>query len=257
MDLGTLIGLIFTVIIVFIAIAVGPSLLIFVNIPSILIVIGGTVGVTLIKFQLSKILNSVKIAIMSAFFEKTESPKELIELAAELSKMVQKDGILALEGYQVKNKFFGKGVELMVDGHDPEFIKTVLLNEMRTSIEQSEQGESIFRQIGDAAPAMGMIGTLVGLIQMLAGMDDPSNIGPAMAVALLTTLYGALIAQVFALPLAEKLFLRSKQDREMQALILASIISIQQGQSPSVMTRLLESYINAPEDSGKKAPAKK
>ena len=243
MDLGTLIGFIAAIVIVLIAILIGSGIGIFVNVPGIFIVFGGTIGVTLMRYRISTIMTSFKIAIQTAFFEKTESPRELIDIAIEIGRIAQKDGVLALEGKKVKNKFFEKGLGLLVDGHDPEFIGAVLGNEMRKSIKEAEEGETLFRSIGDAAPAMGMIGTLVGLVQMLATMDDPSAIGPAMAVALLTTLYGSLVAQVFAIPLADKLGAKSEMEKEMMELIIESVTSITKGVSPRVMQELLETYL--------------
>lgn len=256
MDLGTLIGLIASIIVVLVAILIGSSIVIFINIPSILIVLGGTVGVTLIKWPLSTIVNSFKIAIMTALFDKSESPREMIDLATEISRIVQKEGVLALENYPIKNKFLSKGINLVVDGHDPDFIKQVLQNEMNKSIKESDVGKKLFEGIGESAPAMGMIGTLVGLVQMLATMDDPNAIGPAMAVALLTTLYGSLIAQVFALPIAEKLAKKSAREKDMMSLIIESVFSIQIGQNPRVMSELLETFLSDDEDkSVKKKPA--
>lgn len=243
MDLGTLIGFIGAVVIVLIAILIGSSITIFIDIPSIFIVFGGTIGVILIRYRLSSILTSFKVAFQTAFFEKTESPRELIDIAIEVGRIAQKDGVLALEGKKVKNKFFEKGLGLVVDGHDPEFIGAVLGNELRKSIKESEDGETLFRSIGDSAPGMGMIGTLIGLVQMLATMDDPSAIGPAMSVALITTLYGSLIAQVFAIPFSDKLAQKSQMEKETMELIIESVTSITKGLSPRVMQELLETYL--------------
>lgn len=241
MDLGTLIGLIVTVIMVLIAI--GTNIIYFIDIPSVMIVVGCTIGVTLVKYRLNEIINSFKIAIMAAFFDKSESPQELIELATSLTKIVQKDGIIALEGQEIKNPYFSKGIDLVMDGHSPEFTEKVLRNEMSKTIEESEIGINLLSGMGDAAPAMGMIGTLIGLVIMLQNMADPSAIGPGMAIALITTLYGAIIAQIFCVPLAEKLKLRNKDTKDMLELIIQSVLCIQQGQSSIVMNQLLETYV--------------
>lgn len=243
-------------VIVLIAILIGSSITIFIDIPSIFIVFGGTIGVILIRYRLASIVNSFKVAIMTAFFEKSESPRELIDMAIEIGRIAQKDGVLALEGKKVKNKFFEKGLGLVVDGHDPEFIGAVLGNEMRKSIKESEDGETLFRSIGDSAPGMGMIGTLIGLVQMLATMDDPSAIGPAMAVALITTLYGSLIAQVFAIPFADKLAQKSQMEKDTMELIIESVTSITKGLSPRVMQELLETYLPGEQFAPKNAKPK-
>jgi chemotaxis protein MotA len=241
MDLGTLIGLIITVILVLIAI--GTNIIYFIDIPSVMIVVGCTIGVTLVKYRLNEIINSFKIAVMAAFFDKTESPQELIELATSLTKIVQKEGVIALEGQEIKNPYFSKGIDLVMDGHSPEFTEKVLRNEMSKKIEESEVGVNLLTGMGDAAPAMGMIGTLIGLVIMLQNMSDPGAIGPGMAIALITTLYGAVIAQIFCIPLAEKLKLRNKDTKDMLELIIQSVLSIQQGQSAIIMNQLLETYV--------------
>jgi len=244
MDLGTLIGLIATVVIVLAAI--NTSILYFIDIPSVLVVVGGTLGVTLIKYRLNELIKSFTLAIQAAFFEKTESPQELIELATSLTKIVQKEGVIALEGQEIKNNYFAKGINLVMDGHSPEFTEKVLRNEMTKAIEESDTGVNMLSGMADSAPAMGMIGTLIGLVIMLQNMSDPDAIGPGMAIALITTLYGAVIAQVFCIPLAEKLKLRTKETKDMLELIIQSVLSIQQGQSAIIMNQLLETYVKKP-----------
>ncbi|MQM39475.1 Chemotaxis protein PomA [wastewater metagenome] len=157
--------------------------------------------------------------------------------------MARKEGLLALENYEVDNPFLQQGVQLLADGHEPEFVKKVLGQEIDLSIERAERGENVFRALGDVAPAMGMIGTLIGLVQMLSNMDDPKKIGPAMAIALLTTLYGAVIANAIALPLADKLAARNTEERLNRTLILEGLISIQEGLNPRVIEELLKTYL--------------
>jgi len=243
MDLGTLVGLILTLVVIIIGILLSAGLILFVDGPSIMIVFGATIGVTLVKWKLNQIVSLSTFAIKTVFFEQSEEPRELIAIAEDLAKTVQREGVLALESVQVKNSLFNKGIQLMVDGHAPEFVRGVLENEARVQIEMSDKGETLFRGIGDSAPGMGMIGTLVGLIIMLNNMSDPSSIGPAMAVALITTLYGALIAQVFAIPLADKLALNAKKNKEYMYIIIESVHSMQTGQAPRVMVELLNTFL--------------
>ena len=162
---------------------------------------------------------------------------------------------LKIPGQEVSNEFLKKGIQLCVDGHEPDFVRNMLNKDINLTIERHDVGQGIFKSIGDVAPAMGMIGTLVGLVQMLASMDDPKMIGPAMAVALLTTLYGAIIANAFALPIADKLAHRSKEERCNKKLILETVGAIQQGLNPRVMEELLKTYLpgNQREDKGKEA----
>lgn len=242
MDLATLIGLIGAFGIIATAIVIGGSALIFLNVPSLLIVGLGTVMVVLMKFPLAHFFSAFKIA-MKAFLHKPEDPQSLIREGVELANIARKEGVLGLEGREIANPFLERGIQLCVDGHEPEFVRQMLTKDVNLTIERHERGQAIFRAIGDVAPAMGMIGTLIGLVQMLTNMDDPKAIGPAMAIALLTTLYGAIIANAFAIPIADKLALRSDEERLNKALILEAINAIQEGINPRVMEELLKTYL--------------
>ncbi len=242
MDLATLVGILGAFGIIISAIIFGGSAIIFLNVPSLLIVGGGTLFAVLIKFPLGHFLMAVKVAA-KAFFNKAEDPLKLINEGVQLAHIARKEGVLGLEGQEIDNEFLKRGIQLSVDGHEPEFVRTMLGKDINLTIERHERGQAIFKAIGDVAPAMGMIGTLIGLVQMLSAMDDPKSIGPAMAVALLTTLYGAVIANAFALPIADKLAHRSQEERLNKALILETISSIQEGLNPRVMEELLKTYL--------------
>ena len=242
MDLATLVGLLGAFGIILVAMILGGSALLFVNVPSLLIVVVGTLFAVLIKFPMGHFLAAFKIA-MKAFINKAENPANLIEEGVQLANIARKEGVLGLEGQDIQNEFLKRGIQLCVDGHEPEFVRSMLGKDINLTIERHERGQAIFKSMGDTAPAMGMIGTLIGLVQMLSAMDDPKSIGPAMAVALLTTLYGAIIATAFALPIADKLALRSKEERLNKALILETISSIQEGLNPRVMEELLKTYL--------------
>jgi chemotaxis protein MotA len=244
MDLATLVGLLGAFGIIIAAIFFGGSAIIFVNIPSLLIVGGGTLFAVLMKFPLPHFFTAFKVAA-KAFFAKTEDPVKLIEEGVLLANIARKEGVLGLEGQDIENEFLERGIQLCVDGHEPDFVRTMLGKDINLTIERHERGQAIFKAIGDVAPAMGMIGTLIGLVQMLSAMDDPKAIGPAMAVALLTTLYGAIIANAFALPIADKLAHRSQEERLNKGLILETISSIQEGLNPRVMEELLKTYLPA------------
>lgn len=243
MDIATLIGLIGVVGVLVGAIATGDAGAdTFLDIPSIIIVVGGTLTATLIKFPLGEVLGAFKVALR-AFFAKFDKPADLISETVELASIARKQGLLALDGKEIGNKFLERGIQLLVDGNEPEVVQRVLDQDIDQMISRHEQGEGIFRAIGDVAPAMGMIGTLIGLVQMLSNMSDPKSIGPSMAVALLTTLYGAVIANAFALPVADKLAFRSVQERVSKSLILESVVAIQKGLNPRVMEELLKAYL--------------
>ncbi|HHJ14383.1 MAG TPA: flagellar motor protein PomA [Gammaproteobacteria bacterium] len=242
MDLATLIGLVGAVGIIAAAMVLGGSVLLFINVPSLLIVVLGSLFAVLIKFPLGHFLGAFKVA-MKAFFAKSEDPRKLIEEGVELANIARKEGVLGLEGQDIQNEFLKRGIQMCVDGHEPAFVRNMLSKDINLTIERHERGQAIFKALGDVAPAMGMIGTLIGLVQMLSAMDDPKAIGPAMAVALLTTLYGAIMATVFALPIADKLAHRSQEERLNKALILETISSIQEGLNPRVMEELLKTYL--------------
>ena len=243
MDIATLLGLFIGVSVVTLAIMTGSSLEIFLNLPGILIVLGGTFAATLIKFPISGVFVAFFVGIKAAFVNEHESPGEIINLTMRLVKRARKVGLLGLEKVKVKNTFFRKGVELCVDGRDVDFIRKMMTREMDLAIQRQEVGERVFRAIGESAPAFGMVGTLVGLVQMLSSMSDPTSIGRAMAVALLTTLYGVLIAQLIALPISDKLEAKNEIERANRVLIIEAIVQIHDRNNPAAVLDILEAYL--------------
>ncbi len=243
MDIATLIGLITGSSIVILAISSGSQLWDFVNFPGLAIVIGGTMAATFIKFRLSSVFSAFGLAFKTTFLERTDDPLKLIQQVRDLASVVRKDGILGLESFEVDSAFLKKSINLCVDGHPPEFVEEVLIQEVEQSIERYEIAEKVFRGIAETAPGLGMLGTLIGLVQMLNNMEDPSSIGPAMAVALLTTFYGAFIAQMMAIPLADKLQVKALDEHRNMALIITSIQSILKGQNPRVLSEVLTAYV--------------
>ena len=242
MDIASIVGLILAYVIIGGAIMLGGPFIIFVNVPSMLVVIGGTFAVTLMRVTLANFLGSFKIGL-KGFFYKLDKPQTLIEESVDLANVARKEGILALEGREISNSFLERGIGLCIDGHAPEVVKNLLSKDINMSIERHTTGADMFKAMAVYAPAMGMIGTLIGLVQMLSNMSDPAAIGPAMAVALLTTLYGAIIANAFASPLAEKLILISGYEKLNKDLILESIAGIQEGTNPRVLKQLLNAYL--------------
>ncbi|HEY5717667.1 MAG TPA: flagellar motor protein PomA [Motiliproteus sp.] len=250
MDIATLVGLLGSFGIIISAIVLGGSAGVFVNPPSFLIVVGGTLLVVLMKFTMAQFLSSLKAA-GKAFMFKSNSPEDLIAETVELADAARKGGLLSLEEKQVSNDFMQRGIQLLVDGHDPEVVKVLLNKDKVKAEERHELAIAMFKAMGDVAPAMGMIGTLVGLVQMLSNMDDPKAIGPAMAVALLTTLYGAVIANMIAIPIADKLARRNGEEAGNKALIIDGLLAIQAGQNPRVIDSMLRNYLAE----GKRGPA--
>jgi chemotaxis protein MotA len=220
----------------------GGSADMFINVPSLLIVVVGTLFVVLMKFSLGQFLGAVKVAI-KAFSFKLSKPEEIITEVVELADVARKGGLLSLEGKEVSNDFLNGGIQLLVDGHEPDIVKALLTKDMYQTLERHEWGAKIFTAIGDVGPAMGMIGTLVGLVAMLANMDDPKSIGPSMAVALLTTLYGAMLANMFALPIADKLSLRRAEEGRVKSMVIDALLAIQGGQNPRVINSMLKAYL--------------
>lgn len=253
MDIATVIGMGAGVVLVVGAIILGGNAGIFINVPSLIIVVGGTLAATMMKYSLSDMANTVSV-MMKSFFTKSTPPLEMIDRIKELADVVRREGMLALEGRDFGDAFLAKGLGMLIDGTEPEQVSAVLERDLYYMRERHKKGQSILKGMGATAPAFGMIGTLIGLVQMLAAMDDPSNIGPAMAVALLTTLYGAVIANVICLPMADKLDLRSKEETLIRELILAGIGGIVRGDHPRLIEEHLKVFLSPkerpPEDDG-------
>lgn len=243
MDLATLIGLIGGLAFVVMAMVLGGSLMMFVDVTSILIVVGGSTFVVLMKFTMGQFFGAAKIA-GKAFMFKADEPEDLIAKIVEMADAARKGGFLALEEMEISNSFMQKGIDLLVDGHDADVVRATLQKDIALTDERHEFGSGVFRAFGDVAPAMGMIGTLVGLVAMLSNMDDPKAIGPAMAVALLTTLYGVVLANMVFFPIADKLSLRREQETLNRRLIMDGVLAIQDGQNPRVIDSYLKNYLN-------------
>jgi chemotaxis protein MotA len=242
MDLATVIGLVGGGGIVLLAIILGGSVGIFFNVPSVLIVVGGTFATALIRFGMGDVLNSMKVA-NNAFATKLSVPEQVIKEIVNLANIARKNGLIVLEQQPIADHFLKKAIMYCVDGHEAEFIEEVLNKEVSLTVERHDIGRKVFSGMGDSAPAFGMIGTLVGLVQMLSTMGDPSTIGPAMAVALLTTLYGALIANIVMIPIADKLSLRSREEERNRKLIIEGVLGILKGLNPRVMEEFLETFL--------------
>ena len=220
----------------------GGDVIIFFDVPSVLIVAVGSHFVILMKYSMPQFIGAAKGG-MKILNYKSQSPEELIEKIVELADAARKGGLLSLESAEIPNEFMNKGINLLVDGHDGEVVKNILSGEVKMASSRHQLTAGIFKSLGDVAPAMGMIGTLVGLVAMLANMDDPKTIGPSMAVALLTTLYGALIANMIAIPISDKCLLRDDEEKLTNQQIIDGLLSIQSGQNPRVIEQALMGYI--------------
>ena len=178
-----------------------------------------------------------------AFGKSLEKPDELISQLVEFASIARKDGMIALEGQEIDNPFMEKAIGMLVDGAEEEMITKSLTQDIESMKLRHKLGAAIFSSWGEVAPAMGMIGTLIGLIQMLGNMSDPKSIGPAMAIALLTTMYGAILANCFCIPISQKLGNRSETESANCELILEGCLFIQKGGNPRILTDLLIPFV--------------
>jgi len=242
MDLATLIGIIGAFLVVIYSMVLSGGLMMFFDFPSVLMVLVGSVFVVLMKFSMSQFLGAMKVA-GRAFSYKLTEPTELIAEVVVLADSARKGGLLTLEGKEVSSDFLKKGIQLLVDGHEADVVRGVLKKDLNQTLERHDTGQKIWRAFGDVGPAMGMIGTLVGLVAMLSNMSDPKSIGPAMAVALLTTFYGAILANMVAMPIADKLVLRKAEEARIKSMMIDGLLGIQAGQNPRVIEEMLRTYL--------------
>ncbi|MEZ6018748.1 MAG: motility protein A [Planctomycetota bacterium] len=245
MDLNTLIGGFLTFAIVFVAMAMGPGGVgIFIDVPSLAIVFGGTIGVTMVAFPTNDLKPFVKIFLVTAMRKKV-TPTEEIERIVTYANLARKEGLLALESklQSVDDSFFAKGIQLVIDGFGADTVRDIMELEAEWEKQRHETGRKIMDQMGAFAPAFGMIGTLVGLVQMLQDLSDPSSIGVGMATALLTTLYGAVGANMVFIPVAGKLEMVAKQSSLLRALMIEGIVAIQSGEKPQLIKEKLKGFL--------------
>ncbi len=244
MDLGTVVGLVLSLTLLGGAMAMGVGLGPYIDVPSILIVFGGTTGALLIGFRMEQMKNLFKI-FMVAIKPTQENIPELIKKMVDYSTKARRDGILALENdaNNEANEFLKKGLSMAVDGNEPDNIRDLLEIEMEQTSSRHKNNADIFDRMAGFAGAMGMIGTLIGLVAMLLNMAAPSAIGPAMAVALLTTMYGAIIGNVIGTPISNILLIRDGEEMLSKTLILEGIMAIQAGDNPRALEAKLLSFL--------------
>ena len=244
MDLATLIGLLMSFGLVGAAIVMGGNPLIFVDVPSILIVFGGTIGITLINYPLANVIGVIGV-VKNTFFHTLDEPSKIIEQFIEYANKARREGILALEPVlkELSDDFLRKGLQMAVDGMEPQAIQEIMEIDIAYLQERHDLGAEIMSTMGGFAPAMGMIGTVIGLVQMLQSMDDPSSIGPSMAVALITTFYGAILANLLFNPMAGKLKTRSKEEVLLREMMLEGILSISRWENPRIVEEKLNSFL--------------
>ena len=243
MDIGTIIGIVAGLGLILASIMMGSGLGAFIDVPSVLIVIGGSVAAMLIAFPLAQVIGSIKIA-MKAFFSSKTSPEEIIEQVVNLAVKARKESIIALEKEEIDDPFLAKGIRLVVDGTAPSLVQAILKTEIGFMKQRHLSGQKVFKTLGALTPAFGMIGTLIGLVQMLQNLSDPGSIGPSMAVALLTTFYGAVLANLIAIPIAEKLGGKSAEEVLMMEVVIQGVLSILEGDNPIIVRSKLEAFLS-------------
>lgn len=245
MDLSTLIGVIAGMSIVVLGIMSSGSLTSFIDIPSVYITIGGTTAATIISFPIGDLVGAVSV-IKKTIFTKVQPVTETIATLVSFAERARREGILALERHmeEIEDEFLSKGIQLAVDGTEPELMRSILTTELDYVEKRHATGQGLVAMYGTLGPAFGMIGTLIGLVLMLQTMSDPSSIGPQMAVALITTFYGALIANLFCIPLVNKLKRRSEEEILVKEMMIEGILSIQSGDNPRIVEQKLTSFIS-------------
>jgi chemotaxis protein MotA len=245
MDLATLIGIVSAFGLVVIAILMNGSLTIFISPSSLMIVVGGTLGTTMINYPLKEMLGTINVVKNAFFSGGGPATDEVIKQFVDLGSKARREGILALESdvKGVTDEFMKKGLQMSVDGLEPQAIEEILATEIDYLKARHQVGAEVFQTMGTFAPALGMIGTLVGLVQMLQSMDDPSSIGPAMAVALLTTFYGSIMANMVCIPIAGKLKARSKEETLIKEMVVEGVLSLTRGENPRILEQKMLAYV--------------
>jgi chemotaxis protein MotA len=243
MDLATAVGLLCGLVVVVTLIFLGGDLRMFYDLHALIVIGGGVLAATLVRFTFSDMLHGLPLGIKFAFSMRSTHPRELIDELTQIAEVVRKNGPMALENIQVDDSFLAQGIRYVADGYDREFIKNTMERDRDIFLHHLEEGQKIYRAMGDCAPAWGMVGTLIGMIQMFANMSDPSKLGPLMAIALLATLYGALVANLVCLPIADKLHGKLEEENVSRSLIIDGILMIRDSKSPSLVKEMLIAYL--------------
>jgi len=245
MDIATIGGIVVGMAMIIIAIMKRTGIGAFIDVESLLIVLGGTIAATFVNYPLPQVLSTFKV-VRKALGTHTYKPEDTIAILVSFAEKARREGLLALEAEadKVDESFLKKGIELIVDGTDPELVRSIMETELSFIEERHGLGAQVFDRMGESAPAFGMVGTLIGLIAMLASLDDPSTIGPAMAVALITTFYGSLFANLIFIPIAGKLKIRSREEVLNKELMIEGVLSIQAGENPRIVAEKMKSFLN-------------
>jgi chemotaxis protein MotA len=252
MDIATGLGLLAGTSVVVTVMLMGGGLGMFVSDHAVIIIFGGSFAATLIRFPLSSIFHGLPLGLKFVFSMRRVSQRELVDEIAGLAEIARKQGPIGLEKVEIEDPFLAKGIRFVADGYEVDFIRDNLERDRDNFLCHLDEGQKIYRAIGDCAPAFGMIGTLIGMVQMFANMTDPSKLGPFMATALLATLYGAVVANILCLPIADKLHLKLADEEVNRTLIIDGILMIRDSKSPTLVREMLIAYL--PEKHREPAP---
>ncbi|MFH1746878.1 MAG: motility protein A [Planctomycetota bacterium] len=246
MDVATIVGILLGFGLILGAILMKTSIMAFVDVASAAVVIGGAFAACLISFPLGQVFKILGV-VKKAFFSKPMDPVDHVATLVRLAEVARRDGILSLESQLSEgdfDDFLARGLRMAIDGQDPAVVQSAMEREVETIIERHGSGKGLFDALGKYAPAFGMIGTLIGLVIMLQNMSDAASLGPAMAIALITTFYGSLLANLFAMPIADKLGIRSSQEVANKLLIIRGVMSIQAGDNPRIVQQKLMAFLD-------------
>jgi chemotaxis protein MotA len=243
MDIATAAGLVAGAVVIVTLILMGGDFRMFYDVHAIIIIFGGSFAATLIRFPLAAMLHGLPLGIKFAFTLRSISTRELVDELASIAEVARKQGPVGLEKITPEDPFLSKGVRFVADGYDADFIRDNLERDRDNFLTHLDEGQKIYRAIGDCAPAFGMIGTLIGMVQMFANMTDPAKLGPFMAVALLATLYGALVANLLCLPIADKLHVKLVEEEVNRTLIIDGILMVRESKSPTLVREMLIAYL--------------
>jgi chemotaxis protein MotA len=257
MDIATSLGLLAGLIVVCSLILMGGDFRMFYDVHALIVIFGGSFAATLIRFPLSSILHGVPLGARFAFTVRRTTARDLVEELASVAEIARKQGPVGLEKVETDDLFLAKGIRYVADGYDANFIRDNMERDRDNFLLHLDEGSKIYRAVGDCAPAFGMVGTLIGMVQMFSNMSDPSKLGPFMAVALLATLYGALVANLICLPLADKLHGKLIDEETNRTLIIDGILMIRDSKSPALVREMLLAYLPEKhrEEQGEPVPA--
>src|SRR6201991_118712 len=243
MDIMTGVGLVCGTIVIATMMLLGGDIHMFISEHAMIIIFGGSIAATMIRFPLGVMLHGLPLGAKFAFTMSRLSARDLVDELARIAEIARKQGPVGLEKVETNEPFLAKGIRYIADGYDLEFIRDNLERDRDNFLMHLDEGSKIYRAIGDCAPAFGMIGTLIGMVQMFANMTDPSKLGPFMATALLATLYGALVANLFCLPIADKLHGKLLDEETNRTLIIDGILMIRDSKSPTLVREMLLAYL--------------